>query len=473
MKDCFRKIALLLACALAATLAYSAPPERGELPQSNAPFDKIVRDNSRDMLHEGRHTFRFDTFGDEAFWGDTLRLHQAIAGAANGGVGPGVSPRTALAVGLKVDVDALPAALVRNIKLGAVNLDDPATTLALLKLDSVVGVKGFFDDAGRIKSIGITCALCHSMVDNSLTSGIGHRLDGWPNRDLDVGTIVSLAPNLQPVADLLSLAGATVAVADVKAVLATWGPGRYDAQIFLDGKTKNPNAPAGVTSAATLIPPAYGLSGVNLHTSTGWGSVTYWNAFVANLEMHGQGTFFDPRLNDRLQFPIAARAGFGDVRSDQDLITPKLSALSFYQLAIPAPKPLAGNFNQAAAKRGEALFGGKAKCAACHVPPLFTEPGWNSHTAEELAIDDFQANRSPDKRYRTAPLKGLSGHWRFAQSSSGHWFFHDGRFQGNTPEAALTAVVNHYNANGVGNHGVPLGLTPQETSDLVEYLKSL
>ena len=468
MKDHFRKTAVLVAGALAATLAYGAPSGGGD-----ARFDQVIRKNSHDMLHDGQRTFRFDTFGDEAFWGDTLQLHRAIAGAANGGVGPGVSPRTALAVGLKVDVEALPPALVKNLKLGAVNLDDPATTLALLKLDSVVGVKGFFDDTGRINSIGITCALCHSTVDNSLTVGIGHRLDGWPNRDLNVGAIVSLAPNLQPVADLLSLAGTTVTVDDVKAVLATWGPGKYDAQIFLDGKANNPNAPAGVTSAATLIPPAYGLAGVNLSTSTGWGSVTYWNAFVANLEMHGKGTFFDPRLNDRLQFPIAARAGFGDVRSDPDLITPKLAELQFYQLAIPAPKPLPGSFNQAAARRGEALFNDKAKCGTCHVPPLFTEPGWNMHTAEELAIDDFQANRAPDKRYRTAPLKGLSGHWRFAQSASGHWFFHDGRFQGDTPEQALAAVVNHYNANGVGNHGIPLGLTPPEVNDLVEYLKSL
>lgn len=471
MKDHFRKTTVLFACALAATLAYSAPSGAAE--GGDARFDHVIRKNSHDMLHDGQKTFRFDTFGDEAFWGDTLGLHQAIAGAANGGVGPGVSPRTALAVGLKVDVEALPPAVVRNLKLGAVNLDDPATTLALLKLDSVVGVKGFFNDTGRIKSIGITCALCHSTVDNSLASGIGHRLDGWPNRDLNVGAIVSLAPNLQPVADLLSLAGTTVTVADVRAVLASWGPGKFDAQIFLDGKAANPDAPAGVTSAATLIPPAYGLAGVNLSTSTGWGSVTYWNAFVANLEMHGKGTFFDPRLNDRLQFPIAARAGFGDVRSTPDLITPTLAALQFYQLAIPAPKPLPGSFNQAAARRGEALFNDKAKCATCHVPPLFTEPGWNMHTAEELAIDDFQANRSPDKRYRTAPLKGLSAHWRFAQSASGHWFFHDGRFQGDTPEQALAAVVNHYNANGVGNHGVPLGLAPQEVSDVVEYLKSL
>ncbi|HET9700475.1 MAG TPA: hypothetical protein VFP70_06095 [Burkholderiales bacterium] len=465
--------AVMLFALAAATILVAMPAGAEPAGQPDSRFDQIIRRNSHALLQQGRETFRFDTFGDEAFWGDTLGLHEAIAGAAHGGVGPGVSPRTALAVGLKVDEDALPPALAQGLRQGAVNLDAPATTLALLRLDAVVGVKGFFDRSGNLKSVGITCALCHSTVNNSLAPGIGQRLDGWANRDLNVGVIVSLAPNLQPVADLLSLAGKTVSVDDVKAVLASWGPGKFDAQIFLDGKAANPSAPAGVTSAATLIPPAYGLSGVNLHTSTGWGSVTYWNAFVANLEMHGQGTFFDPRLNDRLQFPIAAGAGFGDVRSDRDLITPKLAALSFYQLAIPAPEPAPGSFDRAAARRGEALFSGKAKCAACHVPPLFTEPGWNMHTAEELAIDDFQANRSPDKRYRTAPLKGLSGHWRHAQSESGHWFYHDGRFQGSTPEQALMATVRHYDVNGVGNHGIPLGLTPGEASDLVEYLKSL
>ena len=212
---------------------------------------------------------------------------------------------------------------------------------------------------------------------------------------------------------------------------------------------------------------------MNLHTWTGWGSVTYWNAFVANLEMHGKGTFFDPRLNDAAQFPIAAAAGFADVRGAPDLITPKLAALHAYQLAIPAPAPLPGSFDPAAAARGQALFDGTAKCSTCHVPPLFTEPGWNLHTPAELAIDDFQANRAPDKRYRTAPLKGLSGHWRFANAANGNSFFHDGRFQGATPEAGLTAVVNHYNTAGVGNNGIPLGLTAQDVSDLVEYLKSL
>lgn len=468
--------AVMLFALAAATILVAMPAGAEPAGQSDNRFDQVIRRNSHEMLQQGRKTFRFDTFGDEAFWGDTLGLHKAIAGAAHGGVGPGVSPSTALAVGLKVDEDALPLTVVQALKQGAVNLDDPATTLALLRLDAVVGVKGFFDTSGNLKSVGITCALCHSTVNNSLAPGIGQRLDGWANRDLNVGVIVSLAPNLQPVADLLSLAGSTVSVDDVRAVLASWGPGKFDAQVFLDGKAFNPNAPPGVTSGATLIPPAYGLAGVNLGTWTGWGSVTYWNAFVANLEMHGKGTFFDPRLGDRLQFPIADRAGFGDLRppaGEPDLITPKLGALHYYQLALPAPEPLPGSFERDAARRGEVLFNGQARCASCHVPPLYTEPGWNLHTAEELAIDGFQSGRAPDKRYRTAPLKGLSGHWRYAVSPSGHWLYHDGRFQGGTPEQALAALVNHYSANGVGNQGVPLGLTAEEVNDLVEYLKSL
>lgn len=466
-------LAALFACAAALSPAASADATADATAGNTDRFDRQIRDHAEAMREEGRRTFRHDTMGDESFWGDTLHLHQAIAGAANGGVGPGVSPRTALAVGLKVDEDALPVPLIAALKAGQVNLDAPATTLALLKLDAVVGVKGFFDAAGAIKSVGITCALCHSTVDNHLAPGIGRRLDGWANRDLDVGVIVSLAPNLQPVAELLSLAGAVVDVPLLKQVLTSWGPGKFDASVFLDGKTRNPAAPPGVTSAAVLIPPAYGLAGVNLHTWTGWGSVTYWNTFVGNLEMHGQGTFFDPRLSDRLQFPVAARAGFDNVRSTPDLVTPKLAALHFYQLAIPAPQPRPGSFDPAAAARGTTLFNGKARCAMCHVPPLFTEPGWNLHTPEEMAIDAFQADRSPEHRYRTAPLKGLSGHWQFATAASATAFFHDGRFQGATPEAGLRAVINHYNDRGVGNAGVPLGLTSPEISDLIEYLKSL
>jgi hypothetical protein len=355
--------------------------------------------NAQQMIDQGRQIFRFDTFGDEAFWGDTLNLHQAIQGSKFGGVGAGVSPRTALAVGLKVDADALPNKLSKQLKRGEVNLDDPATTLALLKLNAVVGLTGVFNAGGTLRSIGIQCALCHSTVDNSVAPGIGSRLDGWANRDLNVGAIVGLAPDMTAVMGLLG-----VSEVGLKAVLASWGPGKFDAQVFLDGKAFRSDG----GSAATLIPPAFGLAGVNLGTSTGFGSTTYWNAFVANLEMHGQGTFFDPRLNDPVKFPIASKAGSANVRSSPDLITAKLAALHFYQLAIPAPAPPDGSFDRVAAVRGQALFNGKAKCSTCHVPPLFTEPGWNMHTAEEIGIDDFQSSRSPDLRYRTSPLKGSS-----------------------------------------------------------------
>jgi hypothetical protein len=252
--------------------------------------DAVVHSSSERTMKEGRQIFRFDTFDDQTFWGDALRLHQAIEGTKFGGVGPGLSPKAALGVGLKVDVDALPASLVEQLKHGEVDLDDPAVTLVLFKLNSVVGVTGFFNPDGSLKSVGIQCAFCHSTVDNSLTQGIGHRLDGWANRDLNVGDIVSLAPNLQPFADLLGVDQATV-----RKVLQSWGTGHFDAELALDGKAFRPD---GKTSAV-LIPPAFGLAGVNLHTWTGWGSVTYWNAFVANLEMHGKKTFFDPRLDKR------------------------------------------------------------------------------------------------------------------------------------------------------------------------------
>jgi len=315
----------------------------------------------------------------------------------------------------------------------------------LLKLDSVVGVTGRFNSRGQLSSMGIQCAFCHSTVDDSLAPGIGHRLDGWANRDLNVGAIVSLAPNLQPAADLLG-----TDVATVKQVLAAWGPGKFNAELFMDGKGFRPDG----RTSAVLIPPAFGLVGVNLHTWTGWGSVTYWNAFVGNLEMHGKGAFFDPRLSDATQFPVAAAAGFGNVRNTPDLITAKLGALQFYQLAIPAPKPPNGSFDQEAAERGRELFGGQGKCATCHVPPLFTEPGWNLHTPAEIGVDDFQASRSPDKRYRTTPLQGI---WTHTKGG----FYHDGRF------ATLNDVVQHY--NGV----LGLGLSDQQVGDLVEYLKSL
>jgi hypothetical protein len=415
---------------------------------THAQKDKLaerINANAQQLIDEGRQIFRFDTFGDEAFWGDTLKLHQAIQGSKFGGQGPGVSPRTALAVGLKVDADALPNKLIKQLKRGEVDLDDPATTLALLKLNAVVGVTGVFNSGGTLRTIGIQCALCHSTVDNSVAPGIGSRLDGWANRDLNVGAIVGLAPDMTAVMGLLG-----VSEVGLKSVLASWGPGKFDAQVFLDGKGFRIDG----GSAATLIPPAFGLAGVNMGTSTGFGSTTYWNAFVANLEMHGQGTFFDPRLSDPVKFPAAAKAGSANVRSSPDLITSKLAALHFYQLAIPAPTPPEGSFDRVASVRGQAIFNGKAKCSTCHVPPLFTEPGWNMHTAEEIGIDDFQSSRSPDNRYRTAPLKGL-----FTHTKGG--FYHDGRF------ATLADVVDHYNSF------FNSGLVAQEKNDLVEYLKSL
>ncbi len=435
-------VIFLLALALVFSIAVKAHDVSGEVNMEGpiVVFDTIF-ENAQSMLIEGRRVFRFDTFGDQAFWGDTIKLHLAIAA---------VSPKTALAVGLKVDVDALPEKLVEQLKKGKINLDDPATTLALLRLNAVVSVTGIFQPDGSMTSIGIQSALCHSTVDNSFAPGIGHRLDGWANRDLNVGAIINLSPDLSAVVNVLNKANLGVDEAAVRAVLNGWGPGKFDAEFFLDGKGFRPDG----KTAAVLIPPAFGLAGVNLHTWTGWGSVTYWNAFVANLEMHGKGTFFDPRLNDPVQFPVAAANGFGNVRNNLDLITPKLADLHLYQLGISAPAAPAGSFDRYAAQRGKIVFNGKARCATCHVPPLFTEPGWNMHAPEEIGVDNFQANRAPDRRYRTAPLKGLWTHMRGG-------FYHDGRF------ATLLDVVNHYNAF------FGLGLMDEEKSDLVEYLKSI
>ncbi len=411
--------------------------------------DRGVNDHARQLIAEGRKIFRFDTFGSEAFWSKT-RLQDAIAGQKNGGTGPGVSPNQALKLGLKVDVGAVPKAIVPLIQAGTANLDDPAVTVALLKANAVVGVTGFFDESGkRLRGIGIQCALCHSTVDDSLKPGIGRRLDGWPNRDLNIGAIVASAPDLSAFANLLQ-----VDVATVRKVLNSWGPGKYDAELSQDGKALRPDG----TAAATLMPPAFGLAGVNNHTWTGsWGGMSYWNAYVANTQMHGQGTFIDPRLNDRQKYPVAARSGQGNKRDAQDLITSKLPALQFYQLSLPTPKPPQGSFDQAAAKRGEALFKGKARCGSCHVPPLYTEPGWNLHTAEEIGIDDFQARRAPDARYRTEPLRAL---WETSKIHKGG-YYHDGRF------ATLADVVDHYDRH-FGSR-----LSPEEKAQLVEFLKSI
>ena len=423
--------------------AIAAPPKA---PAAAKGFDAEIARYSQQMLDEGRKTFRFDTFGSEAFWGDALGLHKAIAGQKNGGVGPGVTPKTALSVGLKVDADALPDALKKQLKAGKVNLDDPATTIALLKLNAVVGVTAIAD-ANGVKSMGIQCALCHSTVDDSMGAGIGKRLDGWPNRDLNVGAIASLAPNLKPFTDMLGVDEATV-----KKVLASWGPGRYDALLDKDGKALRPDG----KQAGTLIPPAFGLAGVNLHTWTGFGSVPYWNAYVGVTQMHGSGAFFDARLANKAQYPVSARTGASNdaARGEADKVTPKLAALHIYQLSIPAPKAPAGSFEVAAAGRGQTVFAGKAGCARCHVPPLFTEPGHNVHTPAEVGVDSFQADRSPTKMYRTAPLAGLWSHQKGG-------FYHDGRF------ATLGDVINHYDKL------FKLALTKEETHDLIEYLKSI
>ena len=405
-----------------------------------------IMDNANKMMEEGKQTFRYETFGDEAYWTNALQLNKAIGGLKNGGVGAGLSPKAALAAGLKVDMDVIPADVAAAIKAGKVNLDDPAVTLTLLQLNAVVGVKGTFDNKNNLVSIGLTCASCHSTVDNAFAPGIGHRLDGWANRDLNVGAIVSMAPNLKPLSDALGVDETTV-----KKVLASWGPGKFDAELNLDGKAFRPDG----KPAATLIPEAFGHAGENLHTWTGgWGDITYWNAYVANLELNGQGTFYDERFNDAKQYPVAAKAGFGNKRNTPDLVTAKLAALQFYQLAIPAPKAPDSFYNKEAAQRGMLVFNGNAKCASCHVPPLFTEPGWNTHKPSDIGIDDFQANRSPDKTYVTQGLKGLWTHMKGG-------FYHDGRF------ATLMDVVNHY------NDFKKLSLTEAEKKDLVEYLKSL
>jgi mono/diheme cytochrome c family protein len=414
-------------------------------------------------IEEGRNIFRYDTYGDEAFWGDALQLHQAIQGTQFGGVGPGVSPKTALALGLKVDSAALPAHVLRALRRGEINLDDVAVTLALLKYDAVVGVKGVFNTNGSLKSVGLTCAVCHSTVNDSVAPGVGRRLDGWANHDLNAGAIIAAAPSLTPIRNLLQIVYPTITDDTIRTVLNSWGPGKFDAQLLFDGKAFRPDG----DPAATLIPNAFGLLGYNLHTWTGgWGTVTYWNALVAVLEMGGKGNFFDERLDNTNRWPIAATARFGhtSVAPADDQVTAKLPALQYYQLSLPAPKPKSGvDFDPAAAERGQAVFSGKANCASCHVAPLWTEPGWNDHLPSEMKIDSFQADRSPDGAYKTMGLAGLYIRERglFMRPENKGRFYHDGRFQ------TLLDVVNSYNSR------FSLGLTPQESQDLVEYLKSL
>ena len=398
---------------------------------------------NQDLITEGQQIFRFDTFGDEDFWSGALHLDQAIEGQNNGGYGAGVSPATALAVGLKVDAEALPANVVAGIQSGAISLSDPASTIALLKLNSVLGVKGNFDEKGTLQSIGITCAFCHSTVDNSFAFGIGKRLDGWPNRDLNVGAIIALTNNAKPLTDALHVDEATL-----RFVLNNWGPGHYNAVLNMDGIALRPDG----TVATNLIPAAFGLKDITLTTYTGWGDISYWNEYVGTTQMHGKGTLIDSRLNNPTKYPLAVANGLYDVESNPDLLTSKLPALKAYQHSIAAPKPPENSFDKAASIRGKAVFSIQAKCASCHAAPLFADN--KLHTAEEIGIDDFDAKRSPTGKYRTTPLGGL-----FARAQGG--FYHDGRF------ADLNAVVDHYDKT------YSLRLSTNQKHDLVEYLKSL
>lgn len=368
---------------------------------------------SPDLVSSGQQIFRFDTFGDEIFWTDTLRMHEVLETA--------VSPRTALSVGLKVDADALPAEVKQGIADGSISLDSPATTVALIKLDAVVGVKGTVapvNGVDRLQRVGITCALCHSSVDNSFAAGIGKRLDGWANRDLNPGAIIALSPAID---------------AAKKAVYNSWGKGKYDPRFNVDG-INNP----------VVIPPAFGLQGVDRITFTGDGEeIAYWNRYVAVVQMGGQGTFNDPRLN------------LSVVHGTQDLVSSKLPALQAYQLSLQPPAPPAGSFDAAAALRGQALFAGAARCSTCHSGTNFTDANLQLHPpADSMAEPEVNsyAARSATKMYRTTPLRG---NWQHAP------YFHNGS------AANQEAVVETYNAR------MGLGLSAQDVLDLAQYLKSL
>ena len=375
---------------------------------------------SHDGPHDGRAIFRFDTFGDEQLWTDVLRMQEVL---------PSVDPTTALAVGLKVDADALPPSIVRGLQRGTIDLTDPAVTIELIRLNAVVGVKGSVNRQGELTRVGVTCALCHSSVDNSLAPGIGRRLDGWGNTDLNVGAIVALSPALDDA---------------TKAEFRTWGPGKYDPRHHaFDGTSLIPlNSP----SLPIVIPPIYGLRGVGFETVTADGPISYWNSYVGVSQMGGHGSFSDPRI----QLTIV---------QTPDLVTPKLPALLDYQLSLRAPDPPPNSFDRVAAKRGEQLFRKEAGCAACHRPPAFTDvkQGPNGlrpflHDPAEVGTDPTYAQRSATGKYRTTPLRAL---WQHAP------YFHDGS------AADLLAVVNHY------DQLFGLHLTDAQKADLVEYLKSI
>ena len=367
------------------------------------------------LAAQGKDIFRFSTFGDETFWTDTLRMHEVIESA--------VDPTTALTVGLKVDTDSLPPAVVQGIQDGTISLTSPATTVALLKLNAVVGIKGTVesvDGKDTLVRVGITCALCHSTVDNSFSEGIGKRLDGWPNHDLDVGAIIALSP---------------APSADQRAVYNSWGPGKYDPRYNFDGQ----NGPQ-------VIPPAYGLLGINRITVTGDGEdVEYWNRYVGVTQMHGHGSFDEPRTGVSVQNP-------------PDMISDLLDALREYQLSLSAPPPPSGSFDPAAAARGQQVFNGPGECATCHTGPLLTDANTALHAPSDVVSEPepdgvpSYASRSATKMYRTAPLHGL---WQHPP------YFHNGI------APTLEAVVELYDTRKA------LGLSAQQKADLVQYLKSL
>ena len=380
----------------------------------------LVERHFDDLARQGRQIFRYDTFGDEQLWTGVLRMHEPIAT---------LSPRAALGVGLKVDVDALPAAVVAALAAGQVNLDDPAVTLTLLRANAVVGVRGVVSSAGTLTSVGITCALCHSTVDDSFAPGVGRRLDGWAATSLDVGRIVSLSPALDDA---------------TKAEFQTWGPGKYDPRHhYFDGTAIVPlNSP----SLPVVIPPIYGLQRVGFETYTGDGPISYWNSYVGVGQMGGHGTFVDRRLGIRIV-------------QQPDVVTPKLFPLLVYQLSLRTPPPPAGSFDPAAATRGRQVFEGAGRCARCHRGSTLTDVLSGSplswpvlHAPAEVGTEPEYASRSATKRYRTTPLRGLFQHAPY---------FHDG----SAPD--LAAVVAHYDAH------FGLGLTEAQRADLVQYLRSL
>jgi mono/diheme cytochrome c family protein len=365
------------------------------------------------LVAQGKQIFRFDTFGDETKWSDTLKLHEVI--------GTAVDPRTALSVGLKVDAEALPPAVVQGIQNGSIDLSSPATTIALLKLDAVLGLKGTVTTVNgkdALTRVGVTCALCHSTVDDSFAPGIGKRLDGWANRDLNPGAIIALSPVLD---------------APTKAALNAWGKGKFDPRNNVDGLSK-----------PVVIPPAYGLEGLHSVTVTGDGTeLAYWNRYVAVAEMGSQGSVSEPRLNLNI------------TNGTQDLVTAKLPALQAYQLSLASPAPPAGSFDATAAARGKLVFEGAGKCNGCHAGALFTDANSLLHLpADSMAEPESPsyASRSASKRYRSSPLKGL---WQHAP------YFHDGS------AATLTDVANTYNTR------LALGLNAAQVADLAQYLKSL